>query len=62
MLELPEEVEIINVVFEAKRELVSVIIRSDEEVEEMTFATGESMEILSVNADYYFKKKADNNA
>jgi hypothetical protein len=54
MLHLPNEVEIINVVFDNKRELINIIIRSNEEVEHLTLHTGESMEFPSANVEFYF--------
>lgn len=62
MLELPKEVEIINVSFDDKREIINVKIRSEEVVSDLTHETGEGMEFPTSNLDYYFEKKVDKDA
>jgi hypothetical protein len=53
-LGLPEEVEIVNVSFDAKREIVDMLLRSNEEVKHLTFPTGESEEIRNADIQSYY--------
>lgn len=52
---LPEEVEIINVVYDAKREIVEAVIRSDKQITELTYPTDEGHCISSSNSSLAFE-------
>lgn len=55
ILGLPEEVEIINVVHDAEREIVEAVIRSDKQVAELTYPTDEGHCISSSNSSLAFE-------
>ena len=55
ILGLPEEVEIINVVYDAEREIVEAVIRSDNQVTELTYPINEGHCIPSSNSSLVFE-------
>ena len=55
ILELPEEIEIINVVYDAEREIVEAVVRSDKQITGLTYPTDEGHCIPSSNSSLAFE-------